>query len=78
MPPETYSNPYSGQDVYYYESDWFEKLADYMVDGYIIYIDNHAMDEGPFTYAVEELYQELYDEIQTEIINELKDEGYEH
>ena len=75
---ETDSNPYIGQDVYYYESDWFEKLADYIKDGCTIYIDEYAMEEGPFTYAVEEIYEELYDAVQTEIINKLKDEGYEH
>ena len=75
---ETDRNPYIGQDVYYYESDWFEKLADYIKDGCTIYIDEYAMGEGAFTYAVEEIYEELYDEVQTEIVNELKEEGYEH
>jgi len=65
------------EDVYYYESDWFTKLGDYMKDGCTIYMDEYAMDEGPFIYAVEEVYEELYDMKQTEIINELKDEGYE-
>ena len=75
---ETDGAPYIGQDVYYYESDWFEKLGDYMRDGCTIHVDRYAIDEGPFTYAVEEAYQELYDTIQTEIIQKLKDEGYEY
>ncbi len=71
-------SPYIGQDVYYYESDWFEKLPDAVYDGLTIYVEEYAMGEGPFTYAFEELYEELYETKQTEIINELKDEGYEH
>jgi len=75
---ENESNPYISQDVYYYESDWFEKLPDAVYDGLTIYIEEYAMGESAFTYAVEELYEELYETKQTEIINELKDEGYEH
>ena len=75
---ENESNPYISQDVYYYESDWFEKLPDAVYDGLTIYIEEYTMGESAFTYAVEELYEELYETKQTEIINELKDEGYEH
>jgi len=75
---ENDSNPYIGQDVYYYESDWFEKLPDAVYDGLTIYVEEYAMGESAFTYAVEELYEELYETKQTEIINELKDQGYEH
>ena len=72
------SKPYINQDVYYYESDWFEKLPDAVYDGLTIYIEEYAMGESAFTYAVEELYEELYETKQTEIVNELKEEGYEH
>tara|TARA_R100000231_G_scaffold7353_1_gene10301 strand:- start:382 stop:813 length:432 start_codon:yes stop_codon:yes gene_type:complete len=75
---ENDSNPYIGQDVYYYESDWFEKLPDAVYDGLTIYVEEYAMDESAFTYAVEELYEELYETKQTEIVNELKEEGYEY
>ena len=75
---ENDSNPYIGQDVYYYESDWFEKLPDTIYDGLTIYIDKYAMVDPPFTGALEEVYEEFYETKQTEIINELKDEGYEH
>ena len=75
---ENDSNPYIGQDVYYYESDWFEKLPDAIYDGLTIYVEEYAMGESAFTYAIEELYEELYETKQTEIINELKDQGYEH
>ena len=75
---ETDRNPYIGQDVYYYESDWFKKLGDYMSDGCTIYIDQYAMDEYVFSEAIEEAYQELYDIMQTEAIEDLKDEGYEY
>ncbi len=72
------SNPFISEDVYYYESDWFEKLPDAIYDGLIIYIDEYAVGEGPFTYALEEVYEEFYDMKQEELIGELKDEGYEH
>ncbi len=36
------------------------------------------MGEGPFTYAIEEVYEEFYDMKQEELIGELEDEGYEH
>jgi len=75
---ENHKNPYINQDVYYYESDWFEKLPDAIYDGLIIYIDEYAMGEGPFTYAIEEVYEEFYDMKQEELIGELEDEGYEH
>ena len=75
---ENDSNPYIGQDVYYYESDWFEKLPDAIYDGLTIYVEEYAMGESAFTYAIEELYEELYETKQTEIINELKYQGYEH
>ena len=47
---ENDSNPYIGQDVYYYESDWFEKLPDAVYDGLTIYVEEYAMGEGPYTY----------------------------
>ena len=75
---ENSNNPYIGQDVYYYESDWFEKLPDAIYDGLTIYVEEYAMGEGPFTYAVEEVYEEFYDMKQTEVVQQLKDEGYEY
>ncbi len=75
---ENDSKPYINQDVYYYESDWFEKLPDAIYDGLTIYIDKYAMVDAPFTDALEEVYEEFYDMKQEELIGELEDEGYEH
>ncbi len=75
---ENDKNPYINQDVYYYESDWFEKLPDTIYDGLTIYIDKYAMVDPPFTDALEEVYEEFYDMKQEELIGELEDEGYEH
>ncbi|MCP4991788.1 MAG: hypothetical protein GY928_38725 [Colwellia sp.] len=75
---ENHKNPYINQDVYYYESDWFEKLPDAIYDGLTIYIDKYAMVDPPFTDALEEVYEEFYDMKQEELIGELEDEGYEH
>jgi hypothetical protein len=75
---DTDGPPYIGQDVYYYESDWFEKLGAALSEGITIYIDQYAMDESSFTYAIEEAYEELYDIMQTEAVQQLKDEGYEY
>ena len=75
---ENDSNPYIGQDVYYYESDWFVKLPDAIYDGLTIYIDEYAMDESALTYAIEEIYEEFYEMKQAEVVQQLKDEGYEY
>jgi len=66
------------EDVYYYDSQWFEKLADYLRDGCIVYIDSYTQDEYGFEEVIEALYEELYMEIYEEMENELIDEGYEY
>ena len=33
------------EDVYYYENQWFEKLADYLRDGCRVYVDSYSQDE---------------------------------
>ena len=38
-------------DVYYYESDWFEKLPDCIRDGLTIHIDEHYMDEYNYLHS---------------------------
>jgi hypothetical protein len=66
------------EDVYYYESQWFEKLADYLRDGCRVYVDSYSQDEYGFEEVIEALYEELYMEKYEEIENELIDEGYEY
>ena len=65
------------EDVYYYETEWFEKLADYLRDGCRVYVDSYNQDEYGFEEVIEALYEEWYIESYEEIEDELVDEGYE-
>ena len=66
------------EDVYYYDSQWFEKLVDYLRDGCTVYIDSYTQDEYGFEEVIEAMYEELYVIIYDEIEKELIDEGYEY
>jgi len=66
------------EDVYYYQDSWFEKLADYLRDGYTVYIDSYSQDEYSFEEVIEALYEEWYIEQYHEVEDELLDEGYEY
>ena len=74
---ENESSPYFEQDVYYYESDWFEKLPDCIRDGLTIHIDEHYMDEYNYQDAITEVYEDYWNDQKEEIENELINEGYE-
>ena len=64
------------EDVYYYESDLHDALADAIKDELSpIYLDDEDADF--VDYAIEELYQELYDEEHKATVSELEDQGYE-
>jgi hypothetical protein len=66
------------EDVYYYESDWFEKLPEALQNGSTIQIDEYAKEDNyGFQDAVSEAYVEFYEEIWQEIEQELEDQGYE-
>ncbi len=65
------------EDVYYYESHWFEKLADYLRDGCRVYVDSYSQDEYGFEEVIEAIYEEWYMESHEEMEDELIDEGYE-
>jgi len=65
------------EDVYYYDSQWFEKLADYLRDGCTVYIDSYTQDEYGFEEVIEAMYEEWYMESHDEVEEELVDEGYE-
>ena len=60
-----------GEDVYYYESDKFDKLIDAMRSGLYIYIDEYEMGEWQIAEAVERLYEEMYNAKLNELINEV-------
>ena len=74
---EDEQKPYFEQDVYYYESDWFEKLPDCIRDGLTIHIDEHYMDEYNYQDAITEVYEDYWNDQKEEIENELINEGYE-
>ncbi len=65
------------EDVYYYDTQWFEKLADYLIDGCRVYVDSYTQDEYGFEEVIETIYEEWYMEEHEEMENELRDEGYE-
>ena len=64
------------EDVYYYDTQWFEKLADYLIDGSTVYIDSYTQDEYGFEEVIETIYEEWYMEEHEEMENELENEGY--
>ena len=68
--------PIISQDIYYYESDWFEKIRDYITDGYIIYIEEEHIENYSLQEIIGEMYTEIYDEEYDEIKSELEDQGY--
>ena len=66
------------EDVYYYSENWFEKLADYLIDGCTVYVDEYQQDEFGFEEVIQALYEEWYTEQYEEVEDELLDEGYEY
>ena len=65
------------EDVYYYDTQWFEKLADYLRDGCRVYVDSYSQDEYGFEEVIEAIYEEWYMESHEEMEDELIDEGYD-
>ena len=56
-----FGSPDFNQDVYYYESDWLEKLPDCIRDGMTIQIGEYdiVQSEDVFKDAITELYEEI-------------------
>lgn len=77
MATEDERSPYIEQDLYYYESDWLEKLPQAIYDGLAIYIDEYNKDEYAYQDAIEEVYEEYWNDMKQEVENELIEEGYE-
>ena len=71
-------NPSICDDVYYYDSDWLEKMPDAMYDGASIYYDQLDDEEYAFQEVIEEVYDEYYNDKKQEIENELIEQGYEY
>ncbi len=64
------------EELYYYDSDLHEALADAIKDELSpIYLDD---TEAEFVdYAIEQVYEDLYDRKLEEVESELEDQGYE-
>lgn len=62
------------EDVYYYESDRFDKLKQAMQDGLIIYVDWCDTSSWQVTNAIEELYDEMYQRKLDELIDEARED----
>jgi len=77
MATEDERSPYYDQDLYYYENDLFEKLPDWIYNGYVIMVDSYLQDEYGFQDAIKDCYIHLYEEMEDEVKDELIDEGYE-
>tara|TARA_R100001530_G_scaffold61116_1_gene44123 strand:- start:10 stop:459 length:450 start_codon:yes stop_codon:yes gene_type:complete len=71
-------NTIVNEDVYYYKESWFEKLADYLRSGAIVYIDEYEQDGYGFEEVIEAMYEDLYMDEYKEIEAELLEEGYEY
>ena len=67
-----------GEDVYYYEEGWFEKLRDYITEGSSIYIEPSYEDSYALEEIITELYEEWYMEEYEEVERALIDDGYEY
>jgi hypothetical protein len=65
------------EDLYYYESDLHDALADAIKDELSpIYLDDEDADF--VDYAIEELYEFVYQEKYDEVESELIDQGYKY
>ena len=72
-------NPSINEDVYYYDSDWLEKMPDAMTDGRDIYFDEYDDDAENYSFqeVIDEVYEEYYNDKKEEVESQLIDEGYE-
>ena len=70
-------HPSINEDVYYYESDWLEKMQDAMIDGSNIYFQELEDDNYEFQEVVHNVYEEYYNDKREELIEKLIDDGYE-
>ena len=78
MATEDDRSPYIEQDLYYYESDWLEKLPQAIYYGLAIYMDEYNKDGYAYQDAIEEVYEEYWSDMKQEVENELIEEGYEY
>ena len=65
------------EDVYYYDHEWLDGLADHVREGHTIYIDDAYYGDCNFAEVIEELYEDYFNDMKEEVENELIDKGYE-
>jgi len=71
-------NPNMNEDVYYYDSDWFNKLGEYIANGCKIYIELGYEDKYGVQEVIEAIYEDWYMEEYDEVETELLAEGYKY
>ena len=71
--------PSVNDDIYYYENDWLEKMADAMKDGRDIYFQEYDDDAENYEFqeVIDDVYDNYFNDKKQEVENELIDEGYE-
>jgi len=73
---ESMGAPCISEEVYYYDSDLHDALADAIKDELSpIYLDDENADF--VDYAISEVYEHVYDRKLQEVESELEDQGYE-
>ena len=70
--------PSVNEDIYYYESDWLEKMQDAMTDGNNIYFQELNDDNYNFEDVILNVYEEYYNDKKQELEEKLIDDGYEY
>jgi len=70
--------PCINDDIYYYESDWLDKMQDYLTDGCIVYYQDFADNTYEFQDVIQNVYEEYYNDKKQKIENELIEQGYEY
>ena len=75
---EEENHPNINEDVYYYESGWFDRLADYIANGCKIYIELDYEEDYQVQEVIEAMYEEWYMEEYEEVEKALIDNGYEY
>ena len=71
------TSPSITEDIYYYDSEWLDKLEDSITRGDRIYMDSYTKEDYGFEDAIQQCYRAYYEEKVEEIINELIEQGYE-
>ena len=73
-------NPSVNQDIYYYDNDWLEKMANAMYDGNSIYFQEYDEDASNYEFqdVIDEVYESYFNDKKQDIENELIEKGYEY